>query len=207
MTVDIPQTPAAFSVCVYCGARPGKDPAYPEAARQMGRLIAQRGWRLVYGGAQVGLMGEVANAALAAGGTVLGVIPERLHSHEIQHPGLSELVVVRTMHERKQRMAQEADAFVALPGGVGTLEELFEIWTWRHIGYHARPIGLLNVAGYYDPLLQFMAHTQAQGFVDAELRAMLCVATAPAPLLDTLWHQHKYAQQRHPKPADDYHDL
>lgn len=177
----------AFSVCVYCGARPGRDPRYLEAARQLGQAIAARGWRLVYGGAQVGLMGELANAALGHGAQVLGVIPERLQTREISHAGLSELVVVGTMHERKQRMALAADAFVALPGGIGTLEELFEIWTWRHLGYHQQPIGLLNVAGFFDPLLGFMAHTDAEGFVDAEQRRMLTLDSDAEALLDALW--------------------
>jgi uncharacterized protein (TIGR00730 family) len=153
----------------------------------LGQAIASRGWRLVYGGAQVGLMGELANAALSAGAQVVGVIPERLQTHEISHQGLTELHIVSSMHERKQRMALESDAFVALPGGIGTLEELFEIWTWRHLGYHAQPIGLLNVAGFFDPLLQFMASTQAAGFVDTEQLGMLHIEHQPEILLNTLW--------------------
>ena len=148
-------TPIVFSVCVYCGSRHGHDPRYTEAAVALGREIGRRGWQLVYGGGNVGLMGEVANATLEAGGRVVGVIPELLLAKEVGHRHLTELHVVHTMHERKKRMAELAHAFVALPGGIGTLEELFEVWTWRHLGYHDQPIGLLNVAHFYDPLLAF----------------------------------------------------
>ncbi len=183
-------TPSApFSVCVYCGSRPGADERYAHAANEIGRLIAERGWRLVYGGGKAGLMGIVANAALAAHGTVLGVIPRLLQDREIGHDGLDELRVVNTMHERKQAMAEASDAFVALPGGIGTLEELFEVWTWRHIGFHRSPVGLLDTAGFYAPLLSFMRHTEAAGFIDARQQAMLHVDSDPARLLDTLHAQ------------------
>ncbi|MCD2344645.1 TIGR00730 family Rossman fold protein [Ideonella azotifigens] len=175
-----------FSVCVYCGSRHGSDPAFTEAARTLGRLIAERGWRLVYGGGRVGLMGEVADAALAAGGSVLGVIPQRLEAREVGHTGLTELVVVPTMHARKQAMAEAADAFIALPGGLGTLEELFEVWTWRHLGYHDQPIGLLNVGGFYDLLLGFLQQTEASGFVDAGQQALLQVQADPQALLSQI---------------------
>jgi len=175
-----------FSVCVYCGSRHGNDSRFTEAAVALGREIGRRGWQLVYGGGHVGLMGEVANATLEAGGRVIGIIPELLMAKEVGHRQLTELHVVQTMHQRKKCMAEWAHAFVALPGGIGTLEELFEVWTWRHLGYHDQPIGLLNVAGFYDPLLAFMRHTEASGFIDAEQRSMLHVATEPAQLLDEL---------------------
>ena len=175
-----------FSVCVYCGSRFGASPSFLSAARVLGGEIARRGWRLVYGGGNVGLMGATADAALAAGGEVVGVIPERLMNREVGHRGLTELHVVETMHERKRVMAELAAAFVALPGGIGTLEELFEVWTWRHLGYHDQPIGLLNVNGFYDPLLAFMACTREAGFVDDLQQAMLTVSADPAQLLDRL---------------------
>ncbi len=151
--------PEAVSICVYCGSRHGNLPSYTEAARALGTAIGSRGWQLVYGGGKVGLMGEVADATLAAGGRVVGVIPETLVQREVQHKGLSELHVVPNMHIRKQMMAERADAFIALPGGIGTLEELYEVWTWRQLGYHRNAIGLLNTAGFYDGLLKFMQHT------------------------------------------------
>jgi hypothetical protein len=152
----------------------------------VGKLIGERGWRLVYGGGNVGLMGEVADATLAAGGEVVGVIPELLLHKEVGHRELTELHVVRTMHERKQLMAESADAFLALPGGIGTLEELFEVWTWRHLGYHRHPIGLLNVHGFYEPLVRFLQSGCDEGFMDAEQMAMLSVDDEPARLLQTL---------------------
>jgi uncharacterized protein (TIGR00730 family) len=176
----------SFSVCVYCGSRDGQLPEYKDAATELGRLIGQRGWRLVYGGGRVGLMGAVADACLAAGGTVLGVIPALLMDKEVGHPGLTELHVVDSMHQRKQQMAEQADAFVALPGGLGTLEELFEVWTWRHLGYHDQPIGLLNVAGFYEPLLDLLGHTEQAGFLYPGQASMLTVETDPAALLDRL---------------------
>ncbi len=187
------------SVCLFCGSSDLSDPAYTEAARAFGRLTAAAGWRLVYGGGNVGLMGEVADATLAAGGQVIGVIPELLLQKEVGHRQLTELEVVQTMHQRKQRMAELADAFVALPGGIGTFEELFEVWTWRHIGYHDQPIGLLNTSGFYDPLLTFMNHTLASGFIDGEQQRMLTVDAEPARLLSELAAQSKNATQ-----ADDF---
>jgi uncharacterized protein (TIGR00730 family) len=177
--------PTTFSVCVYCGSRHGAKPSYTAAARALGEVIGSRGWQLVYGGGKVGLMGEVADATLAAGGRVIGVIPESLMRREVGHAGLHELHVVPNMHQRKQMMAERADAFVALPGGIGTLEELYEVWTWRQLGYHASPIGLLNVEGYYDPLLQFMQRTVDEGFLSVEHLATLRVGEdAPALLSD-----------------------
>jgi uncharacterized protein (TIGR00730 family) len=175
-----------LSVCVYCGSRFGASPAFLEAAQALGQAIAKRGWRLVYGGGNVGLMGATADAALAAGGHVVGVIPERLMNREVGHRGLTKLHVVQTMHERKRLMAELADAFIALPGGIGTLEELFEVWTWRHLGYHDQPMGLLNVGGFYDPLLAFMNHTREAGFIDDLQQAMLTVSADPQDLLDRL---------------------
>ncbi len=178
--------PVPLSVCVYCGARHGAKPAYTAAARAVGQMIGSRGWQLVYGGGKVGLMGEVADATLAAGGRVVGVIPQTLMELEVGHAGLHELHVVPTMHLRKQMMAERADVFLALPGGIGTLEELYEVWTWRQLGYHDQPIGLLNTAGYYDTLLQFMQHTVEQGFLSAPQRAVLRVGSEPDALLQEL---------------------
>ena len=156
-----PVSRASFSVCVYCGSRDGLDPRHAQAARDCGRFIGTQGWGLVYGGGSTGLMGTVANAALEAGAPVIGVIPERLIQRELGHGGVTELQVVDSMHERKQLMAQQSDAFVALPGGIGTMEEIFEIWTWRQLGYHHKPLGLLNVAGYYDELLRFIERSSS----------------------------------------------
>ncbi len=181
-----PESP--FSIAVYCGARHGARPVYTAAARALGQAIGQRGWQLVYGGGKVGLMGEVADAALAAGGRVIGVIPESLKKAEVGHTGLTELHVVPTMHVRKQMMAERAQAFIALPGGIGTLEELYEVWTWRQLAYHDQPIGLLNVDGYYNSLLQFMRHSEAEGFVSTPTMAMLEVHHDPLALLLNLAH-------------------
>jgi len=175
-----------MNICVYCGSRPGAAPSYAEAARALGTLIGQQGHGLVYGGGNVGLMGIVADAVLAAGGPVVGVIPEALVQREVGHQGLSEQHVVPTMHVRKQIMAERADAFVALPGGIGTLEELYEVWTWRQLGYHDKPIGVLNVDGYYDRLLAFMDHCVAEGFLDDAQRSVPCVDTDAQRLLERL---------------------
>ena len=177
---------SAPSICVYCGSRHGGRPAYTEAARALGTAIGSRGWQLVYGGGKVGLMGEVADATLTAGGRVVGVIPESLVQREVQHRGLDELHVVPTMHLRKQMMAERADAFLALPGGIGTLEELYEVWTWRQLGYHQNPIGLLNTAGYYEALLRFMQHSVDEGFLSADQQSAVVVDTDPVVLLDRL---------------------
>jgi uncharacterized protein (TIGR00730 family) len=174
------------AVALYCGSLTGRDPRYREAAETFGRTLAGRGLDLVYGGGSVGLMGIAANAALAAGGVVVGVIPQFLLDREVGHGGVTELVVVSSMHERKSIMAARADAFVALPGGVGTLEELFETWTWTLLGLHAKPCGVLNVAGYFDPLLAFLDRMVAEGFVAPEHRDLLQVDDDPAALLDRL---------------------
>lgn len=155
----------AFSLCVYCGSRPGVQPIHAETARAVGRWIGQHKGQLVYGGGHNGLMGVLADATLEAGGTVIGVIPQALVDKEWAHRGCTELHVVDTMHTRKQMMAERADAFLALPGGIGTFEEFFEAWTWRQLGYHGKPIGLLNVQGFYDGLVTFMQSIQKQGFV------------------------------------------
>lgn len=176
----------AFSVCVYCGSRPGDNPAYAEAAVAVGRWIAQHGGRLVYGGGRNGLMGMVADAALNAGGQVLGIIPESMVQREWAHDGCSELLVVDTMHQRKQLMAEHANAFLALPGGIGTLEELFEAWTWRQLGYHDKPVGILNVAGYFDRLVAFMNDTVGHGFMGQQQMSLVCIDSEPVTLLEKL---------------------
>ncbi|MGD9904606.1 MAG: TIGR00730 family Rossman fold protein [Vicinamibacterales bacterium] len=173
-------------VCVFCGSSHGARPAYAEAARALGRLLAERGLGLVYGGGNVGLMGVVADAVLAAGGEVIGVIPHGLMAREIGHRGVTTLHVVDSMHERKAQMAALADAFVALPGGIGTFEELFEAITWTQLGLHAKPCGLLNVAGFYDDLLRFLDGAWAEGFIKPETRAILSASADPVALLDRL---------------------
>ena len=174
------------SVCVFCGASTGANPAYREAAIALGQAIAQRGLTLVYGGGAVGLMGIVADAAMAAGGEVIGIIPQALKDAEVGHSGLTRLEVVDGMHARKARMAELSDAFVALPGGLGTLEELFEVWTWGQLGYHAKPLGLLDVNGFYSKLGSFLDHVVEEGFVRPQHRAMLQLTDSPAELLDAM---------------------
>ena len=172
------------SVCVFCGASIGANPAYREAAIALGQAIARRGLTLVYGGGAVGLMGTVADAAMAAGGEVIGIIPESLMNAEIGHKGLSRLEVVDGMHARKARMAELSHAFIALPGGLGTLEELFKVWTWGQLGYHAKPLGLLDVNGFYEKLGGFLDHIVEEGFVRQQHRAMLLLGQQPDELLD-----------------------
>ena len=174
MNVDRPETHRW--ICVYCGSREGADPRYREAAEALGTALATAGIGLVYGGAHVGLMGAIADAALVAGGSVLGVIPRGLAEREVAHDGLTELRVVETMHQRKLAMIEAADGFIAMPGGFGTLEELFEVLTWHQIGWHDKPAGLLDVAGFYQPLLQCMQHMRDQGFVGDEHVARIAVA-------------------------------
>ena len=174
------------SVCVFTGSSLGARPEYRTAAVALGQALAERGLGLIYGGARVGLMGAVADAALEAGGTVIGVIPQALMAKEIAHSGLTELRVVASMHERKAMMADLADAFVALPGGWGTLEEFFEVLTWAQLGLHHKPCGLLDVGGYFDGLLRFAEHAAAEGFVRREHREMMLVAESPVALLDRL---------------------
>ncbi len=155
----------AFSLCVYCGSKPGDDAGFTQLAVEVGTWIGQHGGQLVYGGGRNGLMGTVADATLAAGGKVIGIIPRALVEKEWAHTGCTELHIVETMHERKQMMAERADAFVALPGGIGTFEEFYEVWTWRQLGYHNKPIGLLNFNGYYDAMLAFLKSVVAHQFM------------------------------------------
>ena len=192
-------TEPKLSICVYCGSRHGARSAYTAAARALGMAIGSRGWQLVYGGGKVGLMGEVADATLAAGGRVVGVIPESLKRLEVGHQGLDELHVVPTMHARKQMMAERAQVFIALPGGIGTLEELYEVWTWRQLGYHDQPIGLLNIEGYYDDLLRFMKHSVAEGFLAQSQHDVVHVGQEPEALLLEL-----AARARRPSAPDDF---
>jgi uncharacterized protein (TIGR00730 family) len=174
------------SICVYCGSSPGNDPAFVRVARETGTLIAKRGLTLVYGGGNVGLMGVVADAVLAAGGRAVGVIPDHLVRKEVGHNGLTEQHVVATMHERKAKMAALADGFLALPGGVGTLEEIIEVFVWMQLGLHAKPCALLNVNGYYDPLMTFLTHMAESRFLRPEQLTQLIVAREPSEALDRL---------------------
>ena len=191
----------SFSLCVYCGSRLGEDASFAATAALVGQWIGRRGGQLVYGGGRNGLMGVVADATLAAGGRVVGIIPKALVEKEWAHTACTELHVVDTMHERKRMMAERADAFLALPGGIGTFEEFFEVWTWRQLGYHDKPIGLLNQAGYYDGLLAFLQTGVTQGFMnpwqmdlirsDSDPAVLLPALVqeaglAPAPMLDTI---------------------
>ena len=171
-------------ICVFAGSNSGAKVEYAAAARELGRVLAHRQLGSVYGGARVGLMGALADAALSGGGHVIGVIPEALVAKEVAHKGLSELRVVKSMHERKAMMADLADGFVALPGGWGTAEEFFEVLTWAQLGFHRKPCGLLNVDGYFDQLLSFVDHCVDEGFVRREQRSMILVSDSPNELLD-----------------------
>ena len=173
-------------ICVFCASTPGLRPSYAEGARALARALVEGGHSLVYGGGNVGLMGVIADAVMAQGGEVVGVIPHTLMAREIGHTGVTRLHVVDSMHERKALMADLSDAFVALPGGVGTFEELFEAITWTQLGLHRKPCGLLNVDGFYDGLLQFLDHAWAEGFIKPETRAIVSAGTDPAALLRTL---------------------
>ncbi|HEY4368003.1 MAG TPA: TIGR00730 family Rossman fold protein [Steroidobacteraceae bacterium] len=174
------------SVCVFCGSNAGDDPGYLALARDLGALLANRGLTLVYGGGRVGLMGALADAALAAGGRVVGVIPQILLDKEVGHRGLTQLHVVNTMAARKQLMADLSDAFITLPGGIGTMDELFEAWTWTQLELHHKPCGLLNYNGYYDALIRFADHAVDSGFLRPRHRAALIVDTDMASLLERL---------------------
>ncbi|HVJ87796.1 MAG TPA: TIGR00730 family Rossman fold protein [Caulifigura sp.] len=175
-----------ISLCVFCGSRHGSRPVYADTARALGREIAARNWRLVYGGGNVGLMGVIADAVLDEGGQVIGVIPDGLMERELGHGGCTELRVVRSMHERKALMAAESSMFLAIPGGLGTLEELAEIWTWQQLALHNKPIGLLNVENFYDPLLQFLDNTVTEQFLSPANRRKLIVGSGIPDLLDRL---------------------
>ncbi len=173
-------------LCAFAGSSDGAKGAYAVAARELGRHLAENDIGLVYGGAKVGLMGSVADAVLAAGGRVIGVIPQALVQKEIAHPGLTELRIVASMHERKALMAKLSDGFIALPGGIGTLEEIFEIWTWAQLGSHAKPCALLNVSGFYDGLLAFLDHVAAEGFLKHAHRGMLVLGEEPETLVEAM---------------------
>lgn len=174
------------SVCVYCGSRTGSDPAHAEAARRLGTLLGERGLRLVFGGGGIGLMGVVANAVLDAGGEAVGVIPRRLHAIEVGHDGVGDLRVVESMHERKQMMFELSDAFVSLPGGLGTLDETFEIVTWRQLGYHGKPIIVVDSDGYWRPFLDLVEAVIAGGFADPRVRALYTVVPTVEEVLPAL---------------------
>ena len=175
-----------FSICVYCGSRAGENPLFADAARAVGGWIGARGGQLVYGGGRSGLMGIVADATQAAGGRVVGVIPQTLVDKEHARHACDELHIVQTMHERKAMMAERSDAFLALPGGIGTFEELFEVWTWRQLGYHDKPIGLINVANYYDALLKFLRSSVASGLMNQWQMGLLDTDSQPHRLLPRL---------------------
>lgn len=188
------------AVCVFCGSNPGRRPEYLAGAATLARTLAGRGIRLVYGGAHVGTMGAVADAALAAGGEVVGVIPRHLVSAEVAHLGLTRLHVVDSMHERKALMAELSDAFIALPGGLGTLEEFAEVTTWSQLGLHAKPTGLLNVLGYFDSLLEFLDHATAERFLPAGHRGLVLSHSQPLALLEAMEH---WQAPRPPKWIDE----
>lgn len=173
-------------ICVFLGSSIGTRPVHREAAEQFGALLARRGIGLVYGGGTVGLMGAIADSASAAGGEVIGVIPEALRAREHDHQGISQLHIVQTMHERKALMAKLADGFVALPGGIGTLEEMFEAWCWSQLGYHAKPVGLLDVDGFYSGLTQFIDKVVENGFLQPHHREMLLIEKDPEAMLDRI---------------------
>jgi uncharacterized protein (TIGR00730 family) len=170
-------------ICVFCGSNAGSEGLYADAARDLGRLFAREGIGLVYGGGSVGLMGELADAVLGAGGEAIGVIPHALWAREVGHRGLTDIHIVETMHERKAMMADLADAFIALPGGLGTLEEIFEIWTWAQLGLHAKPLGFLDVNGFYSPLMQFLDRAARERFLREEHRAIAVVESDAEALL------------------------
>jgi uncharacterized protein (TIGR00730 family) len=174
------------NLCVYCGSNSGTRPEYAAETRRFAQALVDQDIGLIYGGASIGLMGVVADTVLAAGGTATGVIPRALLRKEVVHHGLSELVITESMHARKAKMAALADAFVALPGGIGTFEELFEIWTWAQLGFHRKPCALFNTLGYFDPLVQFLDHAVEEGFLQSMHRSMLMVSDSPENLLEAL---------------------
>ena len=171
------------NICVYCGSSSGNDPAFVAAATDLGSTIADHGYGLVYGGASIGLMGTVADSVLASAGIVTGVMPKSLADKDIAHSGLSELIVTKSMHERKTRMADLSDAFIALPGGLGTFEELFEIWTWAQLGFHQKPIAVLNVNSYFNKLIEFLEDSTAKGFIKVAHQKMLLVSDSSDELI------------------------
>jgi len=175
-------------IAVYCGSSIGNDPVYREQAIRLGQALAANDLELVYGGGKVGLMGTIADAVMEAGGRVTGIIPDALESREIGHPGLTTLEVVSDMHARKKRMSDLADGFIAMPGGPGTLEEIFEVWTWGQLGYHHKPCAFFNINNYYDGLLAFTETMVSSGFMRAEFREMLTVTDQPEIILDAFRH-------------------
>ncbi len=193
----------SFAVCVFCGSSPGADPRHAAAAVELGREIARRGWTLVYGGGSVGLMGILADAALEAGGVVIGVIPRFLYEWEVGHDDLTELEIVETLTERKLRMGDLADAFLTLPGGIGTMDEAFEALSWAQLGLEQMPNGLLNVAGYYDPLIAFLDRATAEGFVKPKHRALLRTGERVDELLDALHEASVAGKARQAPPPQD----
>ena len=186
------------AVCVFCGSQPGARPAYLQAARELGTQLARRDCSVVYGGGHVGMMGALADGALAAGGRVIGVIPEHLMRPEVAHQRLTELLVVDSMHTRKRIMASRSDAFVVLPGGYGTFEEMFEMVTWRQLELHAKPVGLVNVEGYFDHLLAFLQHAAGQQFIRPQHRGLLTVEASVPALLERLARQAAAAPEAGP---------
>ena len=191
---------APRAACVFCGSQPGAKPAYMNAARELGAMLARRGIAVVYGGGHIGMMGALADSALAAGGKVVGVIPEHLMRPEVAHQGLTELLVVDSMHTRKRTMASRADAFIVLPGGYGTLEEMFEMVTWLQLRLHTKPVGLVNVDGYFDHLLAFLRHATQQDFIRPQHRDLLTVEASVAAVIDRIARQAETAPP--PAPAD-----
>src|ERR1035441_6583427 len=174
------------AVCVYCGSSPGNNPVYLEQAKELGEELASRDLALIYGGSKIGLMGKLADTVLAKGGRAIGVLPEALGSKEVAHPGLTQLHIVKDMHERKAKMAALSDAFIAMPGGFGTLDETMEMITWNQLGFQAKPIGFLNVKGFYDPLFRFLEKTSEEGFVNPGLVKSLLLESDPEKLMERL---------------------
>jgi uncharacterized protein (TIGR00730 family) len=188
------------SICVFCGAHSGRDPRYEAAVRELGRVLAEQSIEIVYGGGHIGLMGALADAALEAGGHVTGVIPKPLKDRELAHRGLSRLEIVATMHDRKAAMARLSDGFIVAPGGIGTLEETFEIWTWGQLGLHQKPLGLLQVGGFFDLLLKFMDYATEEGFVRRRHRRMIQVDSDPLSLVDSM-RRYDPPEARFPAPT------
>lgn len=188
-----------FSVCVYCGSKPGSDPSHARLAEEVGQWIGAHGGQLVYGGGRNGLMGILADSTRASGGRVVGIIPKALVEREWAHEGCDELHIVDTMHERKRMMMEGADAFVALPGGIGTFEELFEVWAWRQLGYHDKPIGILNAGGYYERMMQFMKEVVSEGFMNDWQMSLVRVGPQAAPLLRELVQAAGFNPPSHPE--------
>ena len=195
MQLETPNRMTINRICVYCGSQVGKDPIYRQGAAELGRLMVQSGIGMVYGGGSIGLMGVIADAMLAEGGEVIGVIPDALATKELIHPGVKDMRQVRTMHDRKALMAQLADAFIALPGGYGTFEELLEAITWNQLGLQRKNIGLLNIGGYFDPLVRFIDHAVQEGFIKKSQRELFLVEERPEMMLQRL-QSHTIPPQR-----------